>query len=139
MAGALISVKIYLMWLYCGILGITQQMVINSNNEKPPEQIFYFFVAMIFLPEIVTLFSKNFRYWIKQGIENADGKLNKSDLKDMSILYVSLWCLRVFIFMSWTQIFYQVDIPFHVYITPLLGAFGLSGLPILKSFLPSKK
>jgi len=87
---------------------------------------------MMFLPEITIRTSKEFRMWIKEGIEDADGKLNKSDIKDGLILYVSLWSLRVFIGFSVSEVFYK-EIDFKFYITPLIFSFGTAGLTIIKS------
>jgi len=138
MSKILVSVKLFGIWLYNALLSPASQMIARANPNRPPEEMLYFFVVMMFVPEIVMLVSKSFRGWVKEGVENADGKLDKSDLKDMVILYGSLWCLRVFLFMSWAKVFYGTEIEFYIYLTPLLGSFGISGLPILKSLLRLK-
>lgn len=138
MSKILITVKFFGIWLYNALLSPASQMVVRSNTDRPPEEMLYFFVLMMFVPESVLLISKSFRAWIREGVEDADGKLNKSDLKDLVILYGSLWCLRVFLFMSWAKVFYGTEIEFYIYLTPLIGSFGISGLPILKSFLKIK-
>ncbi len=138
MSKVFVSVKLFGIWLYNALLSPTSQMIAKSNPDRPPEEMLYFFTVMMFVPEVVLIFSKGFRGWIQQGVENADGVLNKSDLKDMVILYGSLWCLRVFLFMSWSKIIYGTNIEFYIYMTPLLGSFGISGLPILKSFIGKK-
>lgn len=137
MSKLLITVKFFGVWLYNFFLSPAARIA-TINADRPPEGMIYFFIVMMFVPELCALLSKTFRDWIRQGIENSDGKLNKSDLKDMVILYGSLWCLRVFLFMSWAMIFYKMEIPFHIYTIPLLGSFGISGLPIMKSLIGQK-
>lgn len=92
-----------------------------------------FLAVMIFAPEITIALFKSFRGWIKEGLEDADGKFNKEDIKDMVILYCSLWFLRVFIFFSWAQVFHDPAPAASIYIIPLLGSFGTAGLTVLRS------
>lgn len=138
MSKIFVSIKLFGLWLYNALLSPASQMIVRANPNRPPEEMLYFFVFMMFVPEMVLVMSAPFRNWIKEGIENADGKMNKSDLKDLVILYGSLWSLRVFLFMSWSMVFYGIDIVFYIYITPLLGSFGISGLPILKALIGRK-
>lgn len=126
----ILSFKLLSMFLYNAILS-----QITTGVNQPNDVILYFFIFMMFMPETLLIFSKGFREWVKQGVENSDGKLSKSDLKDGVILYGSLWCLRVFLFMSWSKVFYGTNIEFYFYLTPLLGSFGISGLPIVKSIM----
>jgi len=88
----------------------------------------------IFMPEIMWLASKSFRGWIKQGIEDSDGQLNKSDLKDAGILYVSLWSMRIFIGFSVAKMF-GIEIDTLTYLTPLFGSGGIAGLTVLKGVM----
>lgn len=133
-----LSIKLLYVWLYSAVLSPLSQVVIQSQPSKPPEYLLIFFVLMMFVPEVALVFSKRFSNWIRSGIENSDGVFSKEDLKDLVILYGSLWSLRAFLFMSWSMVFYDVEIPFYIYLTPLIGSFGISGLPILKHFISKK-
>lgn len=94
---------------------------------------FYVFVAMMFLPEMALFFSPAFRNWIKEGIEDADGKLNKEDVKDLRVHYASIWMLRVFVLFGLLMIFYQMTIDWNYYILPFFGAMGLEGASLLRN------
>ncbi len=37
------------------------------------------------------------RYWIKSGIEDSDGKFEKTDLSSLLIHYSTLWCIRLYV------------------------------------------
>lgn len=135
----IITAKFFVLWLYNAILVPTATILNEATNERqPPDWILIFLITMMFVPEVVATGSKSFRDWIRSGIEDADNTFNKGDMKDLIMLYSSLWSLRVFLFMSWFMLFYNKEIQFHIYIIPLLGSFGIAGLPIIKSFYGKK-
>lgn len=111
------------------LLQITTPII---TKRHPPEIIFWFFCAMIFLPEVTIGLSKGFRTWIKEGIENSDGQLNHRDIKDLLIHYASLSSLRLFVLETLLMMFYSIQIDLQYYVIPFLGSIGLSGFTIFK-------
>lgn len=141
-AKIILTLKFLLIWMYVAALSPAANMVLgivqDGDVRKPPEIIFWFFVGMMWLPEIIMTTSSGFRGWIKQGIENADGKLNSQDVKDMMVHYISLTSMKLFVLESLLMSFYTVDIPIQFYIIPFLGSFGLSGFTIFKNIYSGK-
>lgn len=133
-ANIVFSLKFILIWCYSFSLSPFAQIAISTAMPNtPPVLIFYIFVLMIFLPDLVLIVSKGFRAWIKEGLEDADGSLNRGDVKDLVVHYASLNSLRVFVLESLMMMFYDVEIPFHYYVVPFFGSIGLSGFTILKN------
>lgn len=132
-ARILLTIKLLLIWFYTFALSPMAKMTILTTGRQPPETVFWFFVGMMWLPEIVILFSGGFREWIKTGIENADGELNSKDVKDLIVHYASLTSMKLFVLESLLMMFYGVEIDFQFYIVPFLGSVGLSGFAIFKN------
>lgn len=107
---------------------------INGVSNYAVAFIISFFLFMVFLPELLWLSSNNYRQWITSGIEDGNGILNKSDLKDAAIIYVSLWAMRIFMGFSVAMMF-GVEIPTVNYLSALFGSFGIAGLTVVKGAL----
>lgn len=139
MAKVILTVKFFFIWLYnlafVWVPSVMAQIGVDLNHNV---FLIDFLVVMIFLPEIALLFIKDFRAWIKGGVEDGDGNLNKSDLKDLIALYMGLWCTRIFAYFSW-QITNGVPIDTQVYLIPLAGALGGGSIPILRAQLSKRK
>jgi len=141
MTKVIFSAKVVMIWLYNVLLAPAPkvlQMTLTPGQNSPPEWLLGILVLLMFVPEFMVMFSKDFRTWIKEGIEDSDGKLSKKDTRDMIVLYGSLWCLRVFLLMSWAIIFYDKEIDWFIYVTPLIGSFGISGLTVIQSIIGRK-
>lgn len=134
-ARILLTIKFLLIYCYSFALPPLAKMTMQATGNEPPELIFYLFTAMMFIPETSILFFKGFREWIKEGLENADGKMNHNDVKDLVVHYASLWSLRIFVLSSLLMMFYNVEFGFQYYIVPFFGSIGLSGFTILKNIL----
>jgi hypothetical protein len=80
---------------------------------------------MILLPEISFTFVPKFRQWIKSGIEDGDGVLNKTDLNALLIHYSTLWCIRLFVTFGLLEAFYGTQVREIFVIGSLLGGFGI--------------
>lgn len=137
-ARIILTIKFLLIWVYTFALSPTAKMVILTTGRQPPEAVFWFFIGMMWLPEIVICFSYGFREWIRQGIENADGKLNSKDVKDLLVHYASLTSMKLFVLESLLMMFYDVTIPFQYYVIPFFGSVGLSGFAIFKNLYKEK-
>lgn len=139
MAKVILTLKFAFIWLwnlaFAWVPAVLAQIGVNSDQMA---YIIYFLIVMIFLPELGLIFSKDFRLWIKSGIEDNDGSLNKSDMKDLVALYMGLICTRIFIGFSWSQVFYQ-PIETTTYMIPLVGALGGGATPVLRAYLNKKK
>lgn len=139
MAKVILTVKFVFIWLwnlaFAWVPTVLVQIGLSSDQMGP---IIYFLIVMIFLPELGLIFSKDFRAWIRTGIEDGDGTLNKSDMKDLVALYMGLICTRIFIGFSWSQVFYQ-PIEMSTYMIPLAGALGGGATPVLRAYLNKKK
>ena len=132
----ILSTYTFLFYIYNGLFTVFAKIAVD---DSPEPYVFYVFVGMMFLPEMALFFSKSFRNWIKQGIENADGKLNKEDVKDMRIHYASIWMLRLFVLFGLLMIFYQMKIDWNYYILPFFGAMGLEGASLLRNLYARPK
>jgi hypothetical protein len=141
MAKVMLSIKLFAIWVYYAFLGAIYGQLSNFFNGDVGAVVilsFIFFVLLgIFMPELMYMFSSTFRGWIRKGIEDSDGELNKSDLKDAGIIYVSLWSMRVFIGFSVAKML-GVQIDTISYLIPLFGSFGIAGLTILRGFSGGK-
>ncbi len=138
-AKMILTAKLVFVYAYSSVLAAVPGVMEEVTNRTPPDSIMWGLITLMFVPELMSITSKSFRDWIRRGIEDDDGKFNKSDLKDMMILYSSLWLLRVVLVWSWFHIFYGVYIEYSLYITLLAGSFGTAGLPILRSFVSKKR
>ena len=127
-----ISLYSAIFFLYQGIFTMLGH-VLSSIHDKPHPAVFYVFIFMMFVPEIILLVSKSFRLWIKEGIEDGDGKLNRDDLKDLRIHYAAIWMLRMFVLFGLLMIFYEVEIDTQYYVMPFCGALGIEGLAVWKN------
>ena len=103
----------------------------NSKNV-----LFAFFILMIFLPEIGLLLSKNFRLWVKTGIEDNDGQFNSSDLAGLLRHYSTLWCARLYVLFGLIEVFYHIQVREVFVMGSLAGAFGLEAAGL---FINKKK
>ena len=131
-AKTIITLKFLLAWVYCFSISPLAKAVIEIQDKRePPEAIFWFFCIMMWLPEMATTMSKQFRNWIKEGIEDENGRLK--DVKDIIIHYASLTSMKLFILESLLMMFYDVDIAFQFYMVPFFGSVGLSGFTTLKN------
>ena len=129
----ILAVKFMVVWIYSFALSPFAQALIEINDKKtPPDSVFWVFVGMIFLPEILLVFSNPFRSWIRKGIENSED-MTKKYIQDLIIHYASLSSLRLFVLESLLMMFYEVHIPFQYYIVPFFGSIGLSGFSLLKN------
>lgn len=131
----ILSTYAFLFYFYNGMFTIIAKLTMET---APQPFVFYIFVAMMFLPEFTLFFSKSFRHWIKQGIEDADGKLNKEDVKDLRVHYASLWMLRLFVLFGLLMIFYDMKIDWSYYILPFFGAMGLEGVALARNIYGRK-
>lgn len=116
----ILSVFIYtfcLKWLSLAFI------TFNSKNI-----LFGFFILMIFLPEIGLIFSKNFRTWLKAGIEDNDGQFNSSDLSNLLRHYATLWCARLYVIFGILEAFYHIQVREIFVMGSLAGAFGIEAV-----------
>lgn len=96
------------------------------NIEAGPKHfLFSIFIILMFLPEVLLVFNKSFRGWIKTGIEDSDGKFEKSDLASLLIHYSTLWCTRLYVFFGLMEVFYGVQVRDTYVVGSLAGAFGI--------------
>lgn len=103
---------------------------INSKNI-----LFIFFIGMMFLPELGFLISRDFRKWLKTGIEDGDSQFNSRDLAQLMQHFSTLWCIRLYVLFGLLEAFYGVQVR-EIYIAgSLAGAFGIEAI----SFLTKKK
>lgn len=137
-AKIILTIKFLLIWVYTYAVSPLAKMTILATGRQPPEAVFWFFIGMMWLPELVIIFSSGFREWIREGIENADGKLNSKDVKDLLVHYASLTSMKLFVLESLLMMFYDVTIPFQYYVIPFLGSVGLSGFTIFKNLYKDK-
>jgi hypothetical protein len=103
---------------------------INSKNI-----LFCFFIFMMFLPECGLLFSKDFRKWVKAGVEDSDGEFNSSDLGNLLQHFSTLWCIRLYVLFGLLEAFYGVQVREIYVMGSLAGAFGIEAI----GFLTNKK
>lgn len=129
--GVFMFVKFLFVFVYNGMIPTVAQVVIDTDQPSP--LVFYIFIVMMFVPEFTITISKKFRTWMKQGIEDGDGKLHREDIKDLRIHYSALWMLRMFVLFGLLMVFYQVQIPWQFYIMPFFGSMGLEGFALYKS------
>ncbi len=86
---------------------------------------FYVLMMIMFVPEIGFVISTTFRKWLKDGIEDHDGKFNKEDLATLFIHYSTLWCIRLFVLFGLLEAFYGIQVREIYILGSLAGAFGV--------------
>lgn len=122
--GSILLYTLLLKWVPSLFLAFTSKNIL-----------FAFFLVMMFLPEIAMLFFKNFRVWIKTGIEDGDGEFNASDLGGLMRHYSTLWCARLYVLFGLLEAFYQIQVREIFVMGSLAGAFGIEAI----GFLTQKK
>jgi len=131
---ALMTIQFMLFWIYSfALTPILQSVVEITDVRRPPEVVFYIFTSMLFIPEVCLILFPSFRNWIRQGIEDADGELNKNDVKDLLVFYFSIWCIRAYVLAFLLTMFYEVDIPFDFKAMSFFGGLGSAGMVVLKN------
>jgi hypothetical protein len=120
-------IKIVAIFLYTFSLRILVYVtfLIGLMEYTDYHLIFPLFVVMILLPELSFTFVPRFRQWIKAGVEDGDGVLNKADLNALIIHYSTLWCIRLFVIFGLLEAFYGVQVREVYVVGSLLGAFGI--------------
>lgn len=103
---------------------------INSKNI-----LFIFFIGMMFLPDLGILISKDFRQWIKSGIEDSDGQFNSDDLANLFKHFSTLWCIRLYVLFGLLEAFYHLQVRDIYVLGSLAGAFGIETI----NFFTKKK
>ena len=140
MAKLALGFKILAIWLYNGMASLAASQAAEAamaGEALDGWHIFVlvlFFLFMVFLPEILFIVAPGFRSFIIQGFQDGDGVTHMKDLKQVAILYVSLWSMRVFMGFSLAIIFGK-EMNYFVYLTPLIGSFGTAGLAVLSNFI----
>lgn len=130
----LLTLKFISLYLYNAVLAPIPSIFENTlSNDKPPEALFYFLFFALWLPELAILLSKSFRSWIREGFEDGNGVFHKADIKDLIPFYASFMIAKTVVLMSWTMIFYTVNIPYYFFLTLVIASFGIGALPILKN------
>jgi hypothetical protein len=134
MPHVLLTAKLFYLYLYNGLMSFVMHAILQATGDT--DKLFvmvliFFGLFGIMLPEFCLMFFPGFRAWIKQGVEDADGLLNKSDLQDAAIIYVSLWFMRVSMAFS-VAMMYGIEIKSLPYILTILASFGLAGLTVIK-------
>lgn len=111
------------------------QTIPELSQNSPNKGVFYVFAIALFLPEMGVIVSSKFREWIKDGLENNDGVLDGSDLKEMIGYLGAYYCAKLFALLMLCDIFYEVDIKdTYVYLC-FSGFAGTTGaLQISKIF-----
>lgn len=96
--------------------------------------IFFLMMFIMFLPEYLFMFSSPFRGWIKSGIEDSDGKFNKSDFSSLLMNYSTLWCIRLYVLFGLLEAFYGIQVRETWITSSLLGAFGIKTIETFSFF-----
>lgn len=86
------------------------------------------FMMILFLPELGVILKRDFRVWVKNGIEDSDGKFNKSDLASLLIHYSTLWCTRMYVMFGLLEAFYGIKVRESFIVGSLVGAFGIEAI-----------
>lgn len=118
--------KIFSIFLYTLSLRLMGTVVVASNFINLDwHYLFFLFVTIMFIPEIGFIISSSFRRWLKDGIEDSDGKFNKSDFASLLIHYSTLWCIRLFVLFGLLEAFYGIQVREMYVLGSLAGAFGV--------------
>ncbi len=113
------------------ITSLPASIIVATESNQPPQVLLFVFLVLMFLPEMLIISVKPFREWLKEGVENSDGQFHKDDFKDLLIYYANIWSLRIFLLFSFFKMFYGFDISITMYVIPLVGSFGITGLNII--------
>ena len=134
MAKLFLSLKplliIFLSALPTPIVELAAKMI---DPNQPPMIVFYVCFIWIMLPEVVIYFNRGLQLWLKEGFEDADGKLNRDDLKQLLPHYFTLWAIRAWVIMTLCVIFYRMEFDAYIYMSPVAVALGNSGAQIYKT------
>ncbi len=127
----ILTLKFIGLWLYNAVLAPIPSILDNTlSNDKPPVFLYYFLFFALWLPEIALL-SKSWRKWLKSGIEDGDGVLNKADLKDLMPYWGSYMSIKSVVLITWTMIFFKINVPYSFFVTLVLAGFGVGAIPII--------
>jgi hypothetical protein len=126
--------KIFGVLLYTIILRFLADTLLAFNIVNPQYIIFYVLMIVMFLPEMGFAFAKSFRNWLKDGIEDSDGKFNSSDFKSLMSHYSTLWCIRLFVVFGLLEAFYSIQVREVFVVGSLLGAFGIEAISFFSRF-----
>lgn len=131
---AQISVKILALVLYNFLL-IPVAQVAAETLPYPPTFMYYMFMSLIILPEVTLIVSKSARSFVADALQKGDGRLDTTDLKDLLGHYGTFWCVRVFVIMSLTPIFFSTDIDIWKYVLCFVGMGLTESRTIAKAFM----
>ena len=140
MAQIAVGIKFFIVMLYHGGISLVANSIISSSlnggvlDAWQMFSLIFFILMMVFLPEIMFITWPFFRKFIMEGIQDGDGITHAKDIKQLIILYVSLWCMRLFMAFGIAKMFGK-DIDNITFLLPLLGSFGTAGLAIIKDIL----
>jgi hypothetical protein len=98
------------------------------------EALFWIFIVALFIPEGGFIFSASFRHWLKDGVEDGDGVMNKSDLTSLISHYATAWCVRLYVLFGLVEVFYGIHVRESIALGTLGGAFGIEGMVIFKKW-----
>ncbi len=98
---------------------------LSAINISTVDAQYYFFLTIMFLPEIGFLFKKKFREWLKDGIEDNDHKFQKEDFAALMTHYSTLWCIRLFVIFGLRETFYGIVVREIYVFATLAGGFGI--------------
>jgi hypothetical protein len=76
------------------------QVAVNT----PPVLMFFIFNALLFSHELMLWINVNFRNWIVSTFEDDKGK---ADNKQIIASYLSLWCIRLFVYGKLVEVHYD--------------------------------
>jgi len=119
-------IKPFILICYTFILRWIPLVMIGIINPK--SILFGFFLLMMFLPEIAILFVKSFRIWLKDGIEDSDGRFNSDDLARLMVHYATIWCMRMYVLFGLLEAFYHIKVSEIMTLGSLAGAFGIEAV-----------
>jgi hypothetical protein len=128
----LIKKGLYAM-LLMGILPVFAQITASVFGALPTV-IAVLFMLVIVSPEL-GLLSKSFRKWVKEALEDGDGKFDKKDLIDTVLIYATVLPVRT---VSFGYIYMMVGGWSPSY-DQLYGPLIASGLAGAASYLNKKK
>lgn len=126
--------KILGVLIYTIILKFIAVFLLAIDIVNPQYIVFYLLMGVMFLPEMGFMISKSFRGWLKDGIEDSDGKFNSSDFKALMAHYSTLWCIRLFVVFGLLEAFYLIQVREIFIIGSLLGAFGIEAVSFISKF-----
>lgn len=117
--------KIAFLYLYTLSIRFVAGFMLAANLMLDWHYFFYILMIIMFVPEIGFLLSTSFRRWLKDGIEDNDGKFQKDDFASLLIHYSTLWCIRLFVLFGLLEAFYGIQVREIYILGSLAGAFGV--------------